>query len=227
MALLLSSLSRRVIAPASRLITPIGSKLPKSTSIASPSRRFASASGRCIVVNAVGPDRPGIVADATRIVIDGGGNVGESHSQMLGGHFSLLMLVELPSAETAEGLRERLRRDMEGMTTSCFDAVDPRKVEVRPKIGFAGKFKLSGADNPGIVHGFTSVLARNGLTIGDMKTSHEEAPFGGTELFAMEGTAVAYEPLTSNFDWRKIREGLKEMGEGMNCDVEFEDVTGS
>ena len=33
----------------------------------------------------------------------------------------------------------------------------------------AGQFKLSGADNPGIVHKFTSVLARNNLTIGDMK----------------------------------------------------------
>lgn len=47
----------------------------------------------------------------------------------------------------------------------------------------AGHFKLSGADNPGIVHKFTSVLARNNLTIGNMKTSQEEAPFGGTELF--------------------------------------------
>ena len=47
----------------------------------------------------------------------------------------------------------------------------------------AGKFKLSGADNPGIMHKFTSVLARNNLTIGKMTTSHEEAPFGGTELF--------------------------------------------
>lgn len=47
----------------------------------------------------------------------------------------------------------------------------------------AGQFKLSGADNPGIVHKLTTVLARNSLTIGSMKTSHEEAPFGGTELF--------------------------------------------
>ena len=47
----------------------------------------------------------------------------------------------------------------------------------------AGHFKLSGADNPGIVHKLTSVLVRNSLTIGNMKTSNMEAPFGGTELF--------------------------------------------
>ena len=50
-------------------------------------------------------------------------------------------------------------------------------------IQVTGHFKLSGADNPGIVHKLTSVLVRNSLTIGNMKTSHEEAPFGGTELF--------------------------------------------
>ena len=41
----------------------------------------------------------------------------------------------------------------------------------------------------------------------------------------MEGIAIAYEPLASNFDWKKIREELQEMGDSMNCDVEFEDST--
>jgi len=92
----------------------------------------------------------------------------------------------------------------------------------------AGRFKLSGADNPGIVHKLTSVLAsHNCLTIANMKTKHEEAPFGGTELFTVEGRSVAYEPLSSNFDWTKIREELKELGDSLNCDVEFDDVTGS
>ena len=43
----------------------------------------------------------------------------------------------------------------------------------------------------------------------------------------MEGRAVAYEPLASHFDGAKIKEELEELGESMNCDVEFADVTGS
>ena len=42
---------------------------------------------------------------------------------------------------------------------------------------------------------------------------------------AVEGRAVAYEPLASNFDWVKVRDELEELGESMNCDVDFEDVT--
>ena len=88
-----------------------------------------------------------------------------------------------------------------------------------------------------------------------MKTSQEEAPFGGTELFTskfielccsyyltlneiqmitylsilidieVEGRAVAYVPLASHCDCMKIGEELKNLGESMNCDVEFQDVT--
>ena len=43
-------------------------------------------------------------------------------------------------------------------------------------------------------------------------------------LQLVEGRAVAYEPLSSNFDWKKIQEELQEMGESINCDVEFEEV---
>mmetsp|Transcript_56133 Transcript_56133/g.119356 ORF Transcript_56133/g.119356 Transcript_56133/m.119356 type:complete len:226 (-) Transcript_56133:216-893(-) len=222
---LLPSLSRRVIVTTSRLRTPIGAKLSDIAWASSRQLTSATTGKKCVIVNAIGADRPGIVADVTRIVTARGGNVGESHSRLLGGHFSLMMLVEIPFAE-AESLGEELKAEVGGMSTSCFDAVDPRRVEVCPKVGFAGKFKLSGADNPGIVHKLTSVLARNSLTIGSMKTSQDEAPFGGTELFTMEGRVVAYEPLTSNFDWSKIRAELQDMGESMNCDVEFDDVTG-
>lgn len=61
----------------------------------------------------------------------------------------------------------------------------------------AGQFKLSGADHPGIVHKLTSTLANNGLTIGSMKTSHEEAPFGGTELFTSKYTSLLVHSLDS------------------------------
>ncbi|KAL7464387.1 hypothetical protein ACHAXS_004727 [Conticribra weissflogii] len=198
-----ATLGRRVIIPASRhLLTPIGA-----------------------IINTVGVDRPGIVSDVTRIVTEKGGNVGESRAQLLGGHFSLMMLVEIAPSEM-DDLHNKLQNDVKGMSTTCFDAIDPKAVEITPKIGFAGAFKLSGADNPGIVHKLTSILARHSLTIGNMKTSHEEAPFGGTELFTMEGRAVAHEPLASEFDWIKINAELQEMGESMNCDVEFKDVTG-
>ena len=83
----------------------------------------------------MGADRPGIVADVTRIVTEKGGNVGESHSQLLGGHFSLMMLVDNIAPSEMEGLQDQLQNGVDGLTTSCFEAVDPKKVEISPKIG--------------------------------------------------------------------------------------------
>ena len=53
---------------------------------------------------------------------------------MLGGHFSLMMLVEI-EANQMEGLHEQFKSDVKGMTTSCFDAIDPKMVTISPKIG--------------------------------------------------------------------------------------------
>ena len=65
-------------------------------------------------------------------------------------------------------------------------------------------------------------MAKYGLNIASMKTRQDMAPWGGTELFTLEGEAVAYHPLASNFDWIKIDEELQVLGENFNCDVEFE-----
>jgi glycine cleavage system transcriptional repressor len=180
---------------------------------------------KVVVIHSIGKDRPGIVADVTRIVTDKGGNVGESRAQLLGGHFSLMMLVEIAEKEV-KTLEEQLGSGVAGMKTECFEADDQKNATVAPTIAFAGRFKLSGADNPGIVHKLTSVLAHHCLTIGNMKTEHESCPFGGTELFTMEGRALGYEPLASGFEMGKVRDELMELGESLNCDIEFDDITG-
>ena len=87
-----------------------------------------------IVINSHGLDRPGIVADITQIVTDKGGNVGESQAQLLGGHFALMMLVQIQSSDI-DSLNKQLQEDVEGMSTSVFDAISPKKAEMSPKIG--------------------------------------------------------------------------------------------
>jgi hypothetical protein len=41
----------------------------------------------------------------------------------------------------------------------------------------------------------------------------------------VEGQAIAYAPLAAHFDASKIEEQLQELGESLNCDIEFEDVS--
>ena len=77
---------------------------------------------KVVVIHSIGSDRPGIVADITKIVTDKGGNVGESRAQLLGGHFSVIMLVDIAEKD-ADDLQEQLVA-VKGMKTECMESVE-------------------------------------------------------------------------------------------------------
>lgn len=86
-----------------------------------------------MVIHSIGEDRPGIVADVTRIVTDKGGNVGESRAQLLGGHFSLMMLVEIAENKVKD-LQDQLASGVKGMKTECLESVRQKNAHVSPTI---------------------------------------------------------------------------------------------
>ena len=85
------------------------------------------------MVNAVGPDRPGIVSELTKLVIDQGGNVGESQASRIGSHFGLMMLITVPKANS-EALQSAVQT-VNNVSTSCYLTSDPSSIEVVPKDG--------------------------------------------------------------------------------------------
>ncbi len=76
-----------------------------------------------VVIHSIGTDRPGIVADVTRIVTEKGGNVGESRAQLLGGHFSLMMLVDIAEKDVGD-LQDQLASGVKGMKTDLLESVE-------------------------------------------------------------------------------------------------------
>lgn len=176
-----------------------------------------------MVVNAVGADRPGIVSEVTHHVVEAGGNVGESQAAKLGHHFSLMMLLSIPTEKT-DSLKERMY-GIRGINASIFETTSPAAANPTPSIGYAGMVTLEGANQPGMVHEVTAILAQNGMSIDKLKTGEEIAPNGGTTLFHMQCMANAYAPMSKNFSPDKVREQLEALGESLNCDVELDDMT--
>ncbi|GKY98002.1 hypothetical protein MPSEU_000758300 [Mayamaea pseudoterrestris] len=176
-----------------------------------------------LIINAVGQDRLGIVSDVTGMVIEHGGNVGDSQAAKLGSHFSLMMHVSLPESQKQQ-LQDSLRK-LKDMNATVFETNDvASSSRVTPRIAYQGLFTLEGADNPGIVHVMTTALAKHGLNISKMETDQEIAPHGGTMLFRIKGKAVAYEPLAASFDVMQIKSDLQDLGASLNCDVELEEL---
>ena len=173
-------------------------------------------------MNALGADRLGIVSDMTKLVTTAGGSVGESQATKLGSYFSLTMTIDVPTS-SADSLKAALK-NIEGLKTQYIEAGDNIATPIRPTpIAYSGRFTLEGADHPGLVHSVTSLMVAHGLSVDSLETSQEEAPWGGTTLFSIDGIVTAHEPLAKGFDSEKIRKELTKLGDSLNCDVTLED----
>jgi glycine cleavage system transcriptional repressor len=119
---------------------------------------------------AAGPDRPGIVAAVTGVMVEQGCNLADAEMMVIGGYFSMMIMVtpatDLDSATLATAVREG---------TAGMDLL----VSVWP-IGSAERFPrppgttyslvIHGADQLGIVHTIASELATNSVTISDLES---------------------------------------------------------
>jgi glycine cleavage system regulatory protein len=149
-----------------------------------------------IVVTAIGTDRTGIASELTKLVLDHQGNISESKMMRLGSQFCVMMLVtaapdrmfDLRDRLSFRGLHSRLH-DYEVMThllptTEIADVV----VEIDPKAmpSINCRFRVSGADHPGILHGVTDFISSRGMNIEDLHSSVHAGSKGN--IFVVEGS---------------------------------------
>jgi glycine cleavage system transcriptional repressor len=120
-------------------------------------------------VSAIGADRPGIVVAVTGVLMERGCNLEDTSMSILRGHFAMMLVVEAPSAETAQGL-ERAVLDA---TATLELVVTVRALEEGVPDSPPGDpwtVSVYGADRPGIVHDVALVLADFGVNIVDLST---------------------------------------------------------
>lgn len=120
-------------------------------------------------VSAVGRDRPGIVAALAAALLELDGNIEDSRMAILGGHFSVMLVVSLPTDGREVELRDRLERAGVEVGLDAV-AVNPLD-ETPPAAGPSHVISVYGADHPGIVHAVSSRLATSATNITDLQTS--------------------------------------------------------
>ncbi len=169
-----------------------------------------------IIVTAVGPDRPGIVADLSKLVHDSGANIEGSRMVNLRGHFALLAMVE-GERESLGKLRDVLERAKAslGLSIVLAEADTDRKTQ---GAGVPYRLRTYSADQPGIVARVTAVLSRHAVNVEELSTRIESAPFAGTPLFTMDAT-VLVPPAASV---KKLRQELEELSDAIPCDIDLD-----
>ena len=144
------------------------------------------------ILTAFGADQPGLVSTLSGLIQDNGGNIEESRMMKMGKQFVMTVLISLSEVE-AENLKSNLNSN-----NSLQIQMHPTQKLNSDEISNSKKFKLSGADNEGIVHSLTKKLAVNNINIIELETFIDLAPISATPLFNLNATIELPENINEN-----------------------------
>lgn len=158
-------------------------------------RRFA--------LSAIGRDRPGIVAAVTRALLVHRVNIEDSQMAVLGGQFSMMLVLAAPGDTDPDALREELGTAATeiGLTSLNLDELDEEQA-TSPEATHV--VSVYGVDHPGIVHAVAAALADEGTSIVDLRTQLSGARESPLYVLLLE---VAGPP-----DENRLRELARDQG---------------
>ena len=168
-----------------------------------------------VVITAVGEDRTGIVNELSDEILKDGGNIEDSRMAVLGGAFSLIMLVagEQRAIDTMltqiPGMEEKLGLTMvvkETKPKPLQDQIIPYRVDI------------VSMDHPGIVHDVANFFDGKDINIEDMSTATYAAAHTGTPIFSMHLTIAVH----ADASIAELRHEFQEFCDELNLDVTME-----
>ncbi|MFO0761511.1 MAG: ACT domain-containing protein [Byssovorax sp.] len=174
-----------------------------------------------LVLSALGPDRPGLVAEVTEFLTERGGNVEDSRMAVLGAEFGILLLVSGTPDEIARiegeiaGLGEKTGLGV--VTRRTKSPEDHRRAAVIPCLVTA-----EALDHEGIVRAVSRALHAVGVNIVSLETAAYEAPVTGSPLFRM----AARIDIPQATGLARVRKAMDDVAEAENLDIEVKSLIG-
>jgi glycine cleavage system transcriptional repressor len=165
-------------------------------------------------LSAIGRDRPGIVAGVSGALLRHGANIEDSRMAILGGHFTMMLIVSAPPDADVDALRGALRETQQELSLGALTLE-----EVPEEHGFARPepshvVTVYGADHPGIVNSVATTLAEAGVNVIDVAT-HLVAEEGEQPLYAMMMEVV----LPAELDPRELETQLRATADREQLDL--------
>lgn len=166
------------------------------------------------VLNVMSDDHPGIVAAVTGVVESLGGNIDACSQTVLGGYFTLIMIVSLPRSIDADELAQQVR-NAESSGSDLQVLARPILPGIGSEVNEATEhFVITafGPDRPGIVRQFSQYLAGKDINIVDLygdRTGDDFVLIGQVEV-----------PI--HWDIRLMQTDLEQMGQELGFTVKLQ-----
>lgn len=169
------------------------------------------------VLNVMSDDHPGIVAAVSSVIESLGGGINSCSQTVLGGYFTLIMIVTLPEVVAEEQIAEKIQTLGNTNSTSHHLQVLVRQVgnhaNASPK-GPYGKFVITafGQDQPGIVRRFSEFLAGKDINIVDLFGEVRDGQF----------VLIGQLEVPDRWDVRMFQADLDEIGQELHFTVRLQ-----
>lgn len=165
-------------------------------------------------IAAIGADRPGIVAAVTSVLVARECNIEDTAMSILGGHFSMMLVVSGPMDLDAPSLDAALAPVASDLhLVTMVRPIDP--AVAAPAAGELWTVSVHGADHPGIVHGIASLLSELGVNVVDLNT--RVVPGDGGPAYVMILDVTLPGSVDSDAFTQRLNEVCAELGVTCNA----------
>jgi predicted amino acid-binding ACT domain protein len=168
------------------------------------------------VLNVMSDDHPGIISAVSTTVSRLGGNIDIASQTVVGGYFTLIMVVSLPQAVQPDALAAQVRGSetsgLQVLARPCLKVDDPKG---RPGVE---RFIVTafGRDKPGIISHFSRYLAGKDINILDMSWTRSGDDF----------VMISEVEIPSRVDFGLLAADLEDMArtEGFTVKLQHENI---
>ena len=171
-----------------------------------------------ILISVFGRDRPGIVANVSRILYQNSCNIEELSQTAIRGQFAMILIASSTRGDSIP----QLKGDFGLLSQELDLEINLRKIKEEEMVpydpGDTESFILTvrGEDRPGLVYGITEVLAERGINITNLDAK-----------VAMVGQKLEYIQLFEvdvprKLDYRLVQEKLLARGREMGVEVDLQ-----
>lgn len=172
-----------------------------------------------LVLSALGQDRPGLVDELSRAILDSGGNIVDSRMTVLGGDFAIILLVsgQWNSIVKLENALPVLQQKL-GMTFTA------RRTSEREKKADNVPYAVDvvALDHPGIVYNLAHFFSVRNINIEEMVTNRYAAAHTGAPMFSVHISVG----IPSSMHIAALRDEFMSFCDELNLDAVIEPIKG-
>lgn len=164
---------------------------------------------------AVGPDKPGIVSEVSKILYEKGGNLEDSSMMRLGSEFGILLIFTSPkilSSKVFSKLEKKFSLSV------GLKKISRSLASFKPLTENSVMVTVHGADKPGLVFAVTHELARHRFNITDLSTHRTQKGSQAGYILLIEGE------LHRSSDPKKLKTSLQHLAEKLDIRISVKPI---